>query len=144
MKIEILCEGKIKKKCHANTLCNDYCSKVSKLKHSGISELKINEFTGNKMKIIKKKKYPLYILSKNGRLVSTDDLLNLIKENIMRSNKNIYFAIGNANGFGSNYENYISLSLGKITFTHALTRLIFCEQIYRCVTRLINHPYHKY
>ena len=142
MKIEILCEGKIKRN-HANILCNDYCLRVSKLKHSGISELKINELTEHKIKIIKKKKYPLYILNQTGRLISTEDLLNLIKENIMRSNKNIFFAIGNANGFSSNYEKYINLSLGKLTFTHVLTRLIFCEQIYRCVTRLINHPYHK-
>ena len=60
MKIEILCEGKIKRN-HANILCNDYCLRVSKLKHSGISELKINELTEHKIKIIKKKKIsPLY------------------------------------------------------------------------------------
>ena len=142
MKIEILCEGKIKKN-QANVLCNDYCLRISKLKHSGVSELKINELTDKKKKKIQKKKHPLYILSQTGKLVSTEDLLNLIRENIMRSKKNIFFAIGNANGFNSNYEEYINLSLGKVTFTHALTRLIFCEQIYRCVTRLINHPYHK-
>lgn len=55
MKIEILCEGKIKKN-QANVLCNDYCLRISKLKHSGVSELKINELTDNKIKIIKKKK----------------------------------------------------------------------------------------
>ena len=46
MKIEILCEGKIKKN-QANVLCNDYCLRISKLKHSGVSELKINELTEN-------------------------------------------------------------------------------------------------
>ena len=90
------------------------------------------------------------LLYKNGLLLNYADLYNLKIEDISplermaeKSAQNIIFAIGNANGFNSNYEEYINLSLGKVTFTHALTRLIFCEQIYRCVTRLINHPYHK-
>ena len=44
MKIEILCEGKIKRD-HNISLCNEYCDRVRKLKRSGVTELKINKLS---------------------------------------------------------------------------------------------------
>ena len=142
MKIEILCEGKIKRD-HNISLCNEYCDRVRKLKRSGVTELKINKLSSNILNNIKKKNQTLYVLSENGKFIGTKDLLNIIKNSLMKCNKIIYFVIGNADGLNFDYKNYVNLSLGKLTFTHSLTRLIFCEQIYRCVTQLINHPYHK-
>ena len=54
MKIEILCEGKIKRD-HNIILCNEYCDRVRKLKRSGVTELKINKLSSNILNNIKKK-----------------------------------------------------------------------------------------
>ena len=35
------------------------------------------------------------------------------------------------------------LSLGRMTWPHRLARVMIAEQIYRAVTILINHPYHR-
>ena len=62
MKIEILCEGKIKRD-HNISLCNDYCDRIRKLKRSGVTELKINKLSPNILNNIKKKNQTLYVLS---------------------------------------------------------------------------------
>ena len=68
MKIEILCEGKIKRD-HNINLCNEYCDRVRKLKRSGVTELKINKLSPNILNNIKKKNQTLYVLSENGKFI---------------------------------------------------------------------------
>jgi 23S rRNA (pseudouridine1915-N3)-methyltransferase len=35
------------------------------------------------------------------------------------------------------------LALGPMTWPHRLARVMLAEQIYRAVTILVNHPYHR-
>jgi 23S rRNA (pseudouridine1915-N3)-methyltransferase len=37
----------------------------------------------------------------------------------------------------------LKLSLGRMTWPHRLVRAMLAEQIYRSVTILLNHPYHR-
>ena len=108
MKIEILCEGKIKRD-HNIILCNEYCDRVGKLKRSGVTELKINKLSSNILNNIKKKNQTLYVLSENGKFIGTKDLLYIIKNSLMKCNKIIYFVIGNADGLNFDYKNYVNL-----------------------------------
>jgi len=62
-----------------------------------------------------------------------------LKENI----KNLYLFIGKPEGISFDFEDVESVSLSNFTFSHSLTRVILCEQFYRCATILTNHPYHK-
>jgi 23S rRNA (pseudouridine1915-N3)-methyltransferase len=36
-----------------------------------------------------------------------------------------------------------SLAFGRMTWPHRLARIMLLEQIYRSVTILVNHPYHR-
>ena len=36
-----------------------------------------------------------------------------------------------------------NISVSKMTLPHLLVRILLLEQIYRALTILINHPYHK-
>jgi 23S rRNA (pseudouridine1915-N3)-methyltransferase len=35
------------------------------------------------------------------------------------------------------------LSMGQMTWPHRLVRVMLAEQIYRAVTIMVNHPYHR-
>ena len=53
--------------------------------------------------------------------------------------------IGGAFGFERDFLSLCnkSISLGKITMSHKLTKVVLIEQIFRGLTILNNHPYHK-
>jgi 23S rRNA (pseudouridine1915-N3)-methyltransferase len=54
-------------------------------------------------------------------------------------------AIGGADGLDpSLYERAdATLCLGKMTWPHQLARILLAEQLYRAVTILSGHPYHR-
>ncbi len=55
------------------------------------------------------------------------------------------FAIGGADGHGdaARAAADLLLSLGPLTWPHALARVLLAEQLYRAATILTNHPYHR-
>lgn len=55
------------------------------------------------------------------------------------------FAIGGPDGHGPDLRAMASrsLSLGSLTLPHGLARIVILEQIYRAVTLLSGHPYHR-
>ena len=58
--------------------------------------------------------------------------------------KHVVFLIGGADGHAAEIRTRARLlSLGRMTWPHALVRLMLAEQIYRSVTILVNHPYHR-
>lgn len=58
--------------------------------------------------------------------------------------RRLVFVIGGPYGFSDDvYERANSkISLSKITFSHQMVRLIFCEQLYRACTIIQGEPYH--
>ncbi len=57
----------------------------------------------------------------------------------------IVFAIGPADGWSEDSRRRATerLSLGPMTLAHELARVVLCEQIYRALTILAGHPYHR-
>jgi 23S rRNA (pseudouridine1915-N3)-methyltransferase len=57
----------------------------------------------------------------------------------------IVLAIGGADGHGPELIDRAALSLafGAMTWPHQLVRLMLAEQLYRAVTILSGHPYHR-
>ena len=55
------------------------------------------------------------------------------------------FWIGGADGLAPRLKSgaTLLLSLSALTLPHALARLVLVEQLYRCVSLLENHPYHR-
>ncbi len=64
---------------------------------------------------------------------------------ILYKSANVTFFIGGAYGFNNNFIKScnISVSFGKITVSHKLVKVLLMEQIYRGLTIINNHPYHK-
>jgi 23S rRNA (pseudouridine1915-N3)-methyltransferase len=55
------------------------------------------------------------------------------------------FVIGGADGLGNDLlaKAQRRLSLGAMTLPHGLARVVLAEQIYRAMTILAGHPYHR-
>ena len=64
---------------------------------------------------------------------------------IDRGAAELAFLIGGPDGHADEIKNHaaLQLSLGKMTWPHRLVRPMLAEQIYRSVTILLNHPYHR-
>lgn len=63
----------------------------------------------------------------------------------LHSGKHLVFMAGGADGFAPDVIARADerLSLSTLTLPHALVRVVFAEQLYRAVTLLDGHPYHR-
>lgn len=146
MKIRILCLGRLNKG-EENELCKRYEGRLKSLKNSGINNFSIEHVSKKELEnIIKNKKEKKVIfLSENGQDLDTESFCKKLTKLITASIKETLFIIGEPAGFKKilNKESFEEICLSKLTFTHSLTRVILTEQIYRCATIMVNHPYHK-
>jgi 23S rRNA (pseudouridine1915-N3)-methyltransferase len=64
---------------------------------------------------------------------------------IFQRGTKVTFFIGGAYGFNKDFIKRcdLSVSFGRITLSHKLVKLVLMEQIYRGLTIVNNHPYHK-
>jgi len=63
----------------------------------------------------------------------------------LRDGRDLAFAIGGPDGFAPEVRERAqeAWSLSKSTLPHALVRVLLIEQLYRAVTLLDGHPYHR-
>ncbi len=57
----------------------------------------------------------------------------------------VAFAIGGPDGHGELLKSaaHLQLSLGRMTLPHGLVRIVLAEQLYRALTIMQGHPYHR-
>ncbi len=78
-----------------------------------------------------------------------DDLttLKLAKrlETWMQDGRDVALLIGGADGLDEEFKAQADdrLRLSSLTLPHGMARLLLCEQLYRAVSVLKNHPYHR-
>jgi len=65
--------------------------------------------------------------------------------NLLKDRGVVNFFIGGAYGLENTFLGQCNsaISLGKITMSHKLAKVVLLEQIFRGLTILNNHPYHK-
>jgi 23S rRNA (pseudouridine1915-N3)-methyltransferase len=66
-------------------------------------------------------------------------------EDWMREGGDTAFIIGGADGIDEDLKQRANdtIRLSSLTLPHAMARLILCEQLYRAVSVVKNHPYHR-
>jgi 23S rRNA (pseudouridine1915-N3)-methyltransferase len=78
-----------------------------------------------------------------------DDLttLKLAKrlETWMLDGRDVALLIGSADGLDEEFKQQADdrLRLSSLTLPHGMARLLLCEQLYRAISVLKNHPYHR-
>ena len=65
--------------------------------------------------------------------------------NLLKDKGVVNFFIGGAYGLEDKFLTQCNhdISLGKITLSHKLAKVVLMEQVFRGLTILNNHPYHK-
>ncbi len=84
-------------------------------------------------------------LDEKGREFPSEALAQAIDGWRNRGVNNLAFIIGGAGGLDSRIREKADLvmSLGKMTWPHALARAMLAEQLYRASTIIEGHPYHR-
>lgn len=87
----------------------------------------------------------LVVLDETGRSVSSQDLADFIDRRRAAGVGDIVFAIGGPDGHGPALRARADLTIafGAMTWPHQLVRVMLAEQIYRAITIISGHPYHR-
>jgi 23S rRNA (pseudouridine1915-N3)-methyltransferase len=85
----------------------------------------------------------LVLLDSRGKQFSSEELAAFLEREQLHAVP-LLFAIGGSDGFTEEARRQaaLTLSLGKMTLSHELARVVVLEQIYRAFTILKKHPYH--
>ncbi|MCL2886995.1 MAG: 23S rRNA (pseudouridine(1915)-N(3))-methyltransferase RlmH [Betaproteobacteria bacterium] len=86
----------------------------------------------------------IVVLDEKGDDLTTLELARRL-ENWMRDGRDVALLIGGADGLDEELKRQADdrLRLSSLTLPHGLARLLLCEQLYRAVSVLKNHPYHR-
>jgi len=156
MKVTILAIGRLKAG-PEKELCDDYLTRARSLGRAcGITALTIRDFAeaneprrqDAEAKILADAVPPRsyrIVLDERGKALDTMHFVALIRRQIEAGAGDLAFLIGGADGHAEKTRATADflLSLGPMTWPHRLARVMLCEQIYRAVTIMVNHPYHR-
>lgn len=83
-------------------------------------------------------------LEERGKMRTSIELSRWLGQR-MQAGEDLAFLIGGADGFAPEVlaRTHERWSLSPLTLPHALVRVLFAEQLYRAVTLLDGHPYHR-
>jgi 23S rRNA (pseudouridine1915-N3)-methyltransferase len=132
-------ENRLKHYCNFEEIIITDVKKVSKLSKNELKTREGDLILKNIGSIDK-----VILLDNKGKINSSNEFSNFLKENMLHSTKNLVFIIGGAYGFSEKVYNRANnkLSLSKMTFSHQMVRLIFKEQLYRAFTIIKGEKYH--
>lgn len=111
---------------------------------AGRSPQKAMEVEGHKLLSALHEDDYVVVLDERGVEMTTRELAGWLG-NRMCDGRDLAFLIGGPDGFTpevldrSDYK----WSLSRLTFPHALVRVVLAEQLYRAHSVLANHPYHR-
>ena len=88
---------------------------------------------------------PLIVLDEAGKSLTSRAFTDRLQGWIERGDSDVTFVIGGAEGLDDKIRARADmvLSFGPMTWPHMLARVLLCEQIWRSVSILTRHPYHR-
>lgn len=86
----------------------------------------------------------LVTLDEHGQLLTSEEFTAMIAR-LRDEALDVAFALGGPDGHGDALLNaaHFQLSLGRMTLPHGLARIVLAEQLYRAMTIMQGHPYHR-
>jgi len=91
------------------------------------------------------RKSTLVLMDLRGSQYSSEEFARFLGDYQERNPLPLVCAVGPADGFGEAARSAAqhTISLGSMTLTHELARVVLLEQVYRAFTILKGHPYHS-
>ncbi len=156
MDIRILWIGKTKNS-PIRSLLEDYLERVRHMVSVGITEVRdqskarglkgseLMEAEGNEILRLLPVHSRVVTLEERGKELSSAEFAHWLDEEQYRGSKEIAFVIGGPDGIGTGVSEraILRLSLGRMTWTHEMSRVLLMEQIYRAFCILRRVPYHR-
>ena len=87
----------------------------------------------------------IILLDELGRDVSSKEFANLLAAYQNDGVGTLGFAIGGPDGLGDEFRarSNRTIRFGSMTWPHQFVRIMLAEQLYRAITILSGHPYHR-
>jgi 23S rRNA (pseudouridine1915-N3)-methyltransferase len=87
----------------------------------------------------------LVLLDERGKALDSEAFADLVGRYRDNGKRDLMIAIGGADGLDADLRQRaeVVLNLGSMTWPHQLVRILIAEQLYRAVTILSGHPYHR-
>jgi 23S rRNA (pseudouridine1915-N3)-methyltransferase len=87
----------------------------------------------------------LVLLDERGKTMDSQTFADAIGRHRDNGKREMMLAIGGADGLDPDLRARadLVLNLGTMTWPHQLVRILIAEQLYRAVTILSGHPYHR-
>jgi len=114
------------------------------VRSAGRPPQKAMETEGQKLLAALHKEEYVVALDERGAEMTTRELAAWLKTR-MQDGRDLAFLIGGPDGFVPEIlaRSDFKWSLSRLTFPHALVRVVLAEQLYRAHGVLANHPYHR-
>ncbi len=153
MRINVCAIGRMRDK-NVRALADNYLSRAQALgRNLGITDIKLVEIDA-KSNSDQEGRALLAALPDNAFVIAMDETgkqrpsrdmaawLDTLKDG---THRDIAFVIGGADGHGAALRSRANatLSLGAMTWPHMLARIMLLEQLYRAISILARHPYHR-
>ena len=159
MKLHILAIGRLKAGPEL-ALCDDYLKRAQGLGRScGVTDIQARDFPESKLPEAKGRMAAersllsdaappssfTIVLDERGKALSSEDFAGLFQRHLDQGTGTLSFLIGGPDGHApeTRQKAGLLLSFGPMTWPHRLARIMLAEQIYRAVTILVKHPYHR-
>ena len=159
MKITVITVGKIKEKYLEDAIA-EYSKRLSRYckleiiqvadektpdRASEVVETQIKDKEGERILSHIKDTAYVVALAIEGKMISSEELAELIDGLGVRGESHIQFVIGGSLGLSKKVLERADykLSFSRMTFPHKLMRVILLEQIYRSYRIVNGEPYHK-
>jgi 23S rRNA (pseudouridine1915-N3)-methyltransferase len=154
MKLSVLAVGH-RQPAWVNEGCAEYLKRMPRELPASVSEIK-PEPRGSKTraqllaaeKVRLREALPagtrIVVLDEKGDDLTTLKLARRL-EAWMQDGRDVALLIGGADGLDEEFKQQADdrLRLSSLTLPHGMARLLLCEQLYRAVSVLKNHPYHR-
>ncbi len=87
----------------------------------------------------------LVTLDEKGEALTSEKFARFLGKQRDAGVSNLSFIVGGPDGLGQAVHDKAArtLALGAMTLPHGLARVVLTEQVYRAVTILAGHPYHR-